>query len=305
MKRKEEKMPGNSNQTALNRKGGGMTEPDNDIGGFLPAIADKSLIQIAEEAEKRADAMNKIRRISLKQTNASDWVDQQNKPYLQVSGAEKIARLFGVSWRISEPVFESLEGGHFSYSYNGEFSLAGATIEAIGSRSSKDGFFKKYKYVGEERVELPPSEIDRGDVKKSAYTNLIGNGITRLLGIRNLTYGDLEEFAGIKREHITSIQYRKGGKPLPDKQPPKPSTPLAPAEPNAPATQAQQQAIHSILGKLKITDDFARHEEVANILKLKSVPTSLSSLTKGQASTVIGTLKAKLNQHGRDTGGDK
>ena len=122
-------MPGNSNQTALNRKGEKMTEPDNDTRDFLPAIADKSLIQIAEEAEKRADAMNKIRRISLKQTNASDWVDQQNKPYLQVSGAEKIARLFGVSWRISEPVFESLEGGHFSYSYSGEFSLAGATIE--------------------------------------------------------------------------------------------------------------------------------------------------------------------------------
>lgn len=184
----------------------------------VPAIADDTLLAIAEQAEKRADAMNKIKKVALKMTNKHDWTDQGGKPYLQVSGAEKIARLFGISWRIDEPVIEHEEGGHYSYTYKGYFTLAGATIEAIGTRSSKDGFFKKYEYKkgenGEksEKMELPASAIDKGDVKKAAYTNLLGNGISRILGIRNLTYEDLNEYAGITADMISKVGYKKEGK---------------------------------------------------------------------------------------------
>jgi hypothetical protein len=189
------------------------TDGESDV---LPAIADNTLIAVAEQAEKRVDAMHKIKRMALKLTNRNDWVDQNGKPYLQASGAEKVARLFGISWRISEPVRDTIEGGHFTYTYHGEFSLAGASIEAIGTRSSKDGFFKKYEWKEDgdkrTRTELPVSEIDPGDVKKSAYTNLLANGITRLLGIRNLTYEDLREFAGITKEQIASVEYKKSGR---------------------------------------------------------------------------------------------
>lgn len=184
----------------------------------VPAIADDTLLAIAEQAEKRADAMNKIKKVALKLTNKHDWTDQGGKPYLQVSGAEKIARLFGISWRIDEPVIEHEEGGHYAYTYKGYFTLAGATIEAIGTRSSKDGFFKKYEYKkgenGEksEKTELPASAIDKGDVKKAAYTNLLGNGISRILGIRNLTYEDLNEYAGITADMISKVGYKKEGK---------------------------------------------------------------------------------------------
>ncbi|OPY13010.1 MAG: hypothetical protein A4E69_01883 [Syntrophus sp. PtaB.Bin138] len=178
----------------------------------LTPITDDTLISLAEQAEKRIDAMNKIKRVAIKLTNRHDWTDQGGKPYLQVSGAEKIARMFGISWRISEPIKETYDGGHFAFTYKGYFSLAGATIEAIGTRSSKDGFFKKYSGRGDDRVELPASEIDGGDVKKSAYTNCIGNGITRLLGIRNLTYEDLQEFAGITSDMIGRVDYKKKGK---------------------------------------------------------------------------------------------
>ncbi len=178
----------------------------------LTPITDDTLISLAEQAEKRIDAMNKIKRVAIKLTNKHDWTDQGGKPYLQVSGAEKIARMFGISWRISEPIREDMDGGHFSFTYRGNFSLAGATIDAIGTRSSKDGFFKKYSGKGDDRVELPASEIDRGDVKKSAYTNCIGNGITRLLGIRNLTYEDLQEFAGLTPEMLGRVDYKSRGK---------------------------------------------------------------------------------------------
>lgn len=181
-------------------------------------ITDDTLISLAEQAERRIDAMTKIKRVSLKLTNRYDWTDQGGKPYLQVSGAEKIARMFGISWRISGPEQEQQESGHFAFTYKGFFSLAGASIEVIGTRSSKDGFFKKYDYTQKDddgnniKTELPASEIDRGDVKKAAYTNCIGNGITRILGLRNMTYEDLQEFAGITKEEIGKVDYKKKGK---------------------------------------------------------------------------------------------
>ncbi len=173
----------------------------------IPAIADDTLIAVAEQAEKRITAMSKIKAMSLKVTNPYDWTDQGGKPYLQVSGAEKVGRLFGISWRIDEPVFEIEEGGHFSYTYKGYFTLGGSTIEAIGTRSSKDGFFKKY----DNGAELPPSAIDKGDVKKAAYTNLLGNGITRILGMRNLTWAELAE-AGIRQEEVQKVNFKEKGK---------------------------------------------------------------------------------------------
>ena len=182
------------------------------VDSSIVPVASEALVELAAQAERRVEAINKIKQYSLRLTQPSDWVDQNGRPYLQVSGAEKIARLFGISWRIDEPIREDLEGGHYIYTYKGYFSLAGAEIEAIGSRSSKDPFFKRYVYVNGERKELPPSEIDPGDVKKAAYTNCIGNGITRLLGLRNISYDDLEKVAGIKREQITRVEYRSKNK---------------------------------------------------------------------------------------------
>ena len=182
------------------------------VDSSLVPVASEALVELAAQAERRVEAINKIKQYSLRLTQPGDWVDQNGRPYLQVSGAEKIARLFGISWRIDEPIREELEGGHYIYTYKGYFSLAGAEIEAIGSRSSKDPFFKRYVYVNGQRKELPPSEIDPGDVKKAAYTNCIGNGITRLLGLRNISYDDLEKVAGIKREQITRIEYRNKSK---------------------------------------------------------------------------------------------
>ena len=189
------------------------------VDSSIVPVASEALVELAAQAERRVEAINKIKAYSLRLTQPSDWVDQNGRPYLQVSGAEKIARLFGISWRIDEPIREELEGGHYIYTYKGYFSLAGAEIEAIGSRSSKDPFFKRYVYENGERKELPPSEIDPGDVKKAAYTNCIGNGITRLLGLRNISYEDLEKVAGIKREQIAKIQYKSKDKQSTDTEP--------------------------------------------------------------------------------------
>lgn len=172
----------------------------------LPALNDDAILQVAEQAEKRIEAVTKIKTLALKVTNAIDWVDMGGKPYLQVSGAEKIARLFGISWRIGEPQIDISGDGHFLYEYKGYFSLGGVTIEAIGTRSSKDSFFSRAK-----GRDIPPSDIDRGDVKKAAYTNCIGNGVTRLLGIRNLTWDEIKK-SGLDTSKSNKVEYAERGK---------------------------------------------------------------------------------------------
>ncbi len=180
-----------------------------------PLESDK-LVEISQQAEKRIEAVKKIKTMALRLTNHSDWTDQGGKPYLQVSGSEKVARLFGISWRfLGDIQRKDEEGGHFSFEVSMEFVMPGASVEFRGSRSSKDTFFStRYKWDDEKKekikIELPPSEIDKTDVMKAAITNTIGNGITRLLGIRNLTWKDLEE-GGIRQEDVGKVEYKKKG----------------------------------------------------------------------------------------------
>jgi hypothetical protein len=52
----------------------------------FPAIIDTNIIAIAEQSEKRLEALHKIKRVALKLTNPHDWVDESGRPYLQASG---------------------------------------------------------------------------------------------------------------------------------------------------------------------------------------------------------------------------
>lgn len=177
-------------------------QSQSNTSGVVSPIETDTIVSIAAAAERRIDAVNKIKVLALRVTNEPDWVDQGGRPYLQSSGAEKVARLFGISWQIFEPELQIEEDGHFMYIYKGLFSFGTVTIEVIGTRSSRDDFFSH-------KGKIPPSEIDKGDIRKSAYTNLTANGITRLIGIRNLTYDDLKK-AGLDITKISKIEYNKG-----------------------------------------------------------------------------------------------
>jgi len=173
---------------------------NNDV----PALASGDLVQRAENAERNVSALKRIRTASLSYTSVHDWVDQNGRPYLQATGSEKIARLAGISWEIDEPTIEYEPDGHFTYTYKGTFRMGNASIEAIGTRSSKDAFFSK-AHGGN----VPPTEIDKSDVKKSAYTNLLGNGITRMLGLRGLMWEDIEKALGVDRSKFGKVEYAK------------------------------------------------------------------------------------------------
>lgn len=179
----------------------------------MAVFADDEIVAIARQAQARIQAIIQIKQMSLSATEIGDWIDQDGKPYLQVSGAEKVGGLFKISWSFidPEPLYEEDLDGHYTYTYRGEFRMAGRTIQVEGSRSSKDKFFSQYVYEeGKNRETKDVKDRDnKRDVKMAAYTNLLGNGITRMLGIRNLSYEDLEKYAGIKRENIKGVKYRK------------------------------------------------------------------------------------------------
>ena len=165
----------------------------------------------AENAIKRAERMEayvrKIKTLAIKQTNKNDFVDMGGKPYLQASGAEKIARLFGISWRICEgyPKKEQItdeKGSYYMYTYKGEFTMGGKSIEIIGTCSQKD------KFLGTQGDKArPASEIDETNIIKKANTNMIVRGVTTILGIRNLTWDEVKS-GGVEQNQTNKVVYQ-------------------------------------------------------------------------------------------------
>jgi hypothetical protein len=269
-----------------------------------PIIATDDVIALAAAAEKRIDAVRQVKRTALKLTNPEDWTDQQGKPYLMASGSEKIAMAFDISWELLAPPEKIEEAdGHYSYNYRGQFRMGSRSTDAEGVRSSRESFFVQYNYEGEGQArhrtgERPVAMRDNErDVKMAAFTNLLGNGITRILGIRNPSWEDLKSVAGITREMVMNkISYRKNGKdPGTLKEPQAKDKEPEIKDPGAPATKSQQGAMYAILKKLEITDEFAAMEKISKIIGKDGEPiTSTTALTKGQASLVIQTLQKEV-----------
>lgn len=164
-----------------------------------------------KKAERTVALVTKIKNLVFKLTNNNDWVDMQGKPYLQSSGAEKVARPFGVSWKLEKPIKETIsdeKGSYYMYSCKGQFTLGGKTIEVIGTCSQKDKFFGRDK--NSETGLKPASEIDETNIIKKSTTNCIAKGIATILGIRNLKWEELEQ-AGIHRDKSAKVTYATGG----------------------------------------------------------------------------------------------
>jgi hypothetical protein len=158
--------------------------------------------------QERVWYMERVKQASLENTTENDWVLQGTRsgavPYLQASGCEKIARLFGVqvSGVRAEKYYKEQDNPQgpkaYVWEYMGTFSLKaspGDSIQCPGSRASDDPFFS-----GQSRV-------DERDVKMAAYSNMIANGISRLLGLRNLTVEMLQD-AGLDPGRMRGVEYR-------------------------------------------------------------------------------------------------
>ena len=175
-----------------------------------------NVLALAERADKMVNALNKIMSAAIKITTERDWCLIGGTPYLQESGAAKVARLFGISWKIHDgyPKKELDGDGYPLFTYRMTFTLGGASIEQDGSRSARDEFFagKRSDKNGNALKQKNVDEIDLGDVKRAAYTNCLNNGIKRILpGLRNLDVSALES-AGLKVSEIRGYTFKEGSR---------------------------------------------------------------------------------------------
>lgn len=174
--------------------------------GLLDASAD-NIMYLAEKADKMIAAMNKIMSAALKITSEYDWTLIGGKPYLQESGATKVARLFGISWQIGNPIIECDSEGYKTFTYKGRFEMRSQFIECEGSRSMKDEFFG-----GKADKRKSVDEISERNVRQAAYTNCINNGIKRIIpGLRGVDVKALEE-AGLDTGKICGYTFKGGSK---------------------------------------------------------------------------------------------
>ena len=180
-----------------------MTEASG--GGFLDSV--DHLLMMAKRADEAIAATNKMMTAALKITTEYDWVLIGGQPYLQESGATKVARLFGVSWQlIGNPTIVADAEGYKTYTYKARFMLNNQFVECEGSRSASEDFF-----AGKGKTKKPDEIVDR-DVQLAAFTNCINNGVKRLIpGLRNIDIKTLEE-AGFEVGKIRGYTFKEGSK---------------------------------------------------------------------------------------------
>ena len=177
-----------------------MMAPVNDMPAVVQSEQDALLemnvdnvLALADRADKMVNALNKIMDAAIKVTKPKDWCLIGGSPYLQESGATKVARLFGIVWTIHPgyPKRELDGDGYPTFTYRMTFTMGAQSIEAEGMRNARDEFFAGKR--GEGKPQKRVDEIDLADVQRAAYTNCLNRGIKAILpGLRNLEVEDLQ-----------------------------------------------------------------------------------------------------------------
>jgi hypothetical protein len=160
--------------------------------------------------ERRNQMLERLLDYAIKATHAGQWTDQQGKPFPTAAAAEVKARRCAV--RISNVRKQKIEsqddlGAFYMYLVEATASLPGEwdSLEAMGTCSSRDQF------IGTNGTKHQLSDIDEGNILKAAYSNLIVNAVTRLLGVRNLTWEALGKL-GISQQGASKVEYDSGAK---------------------------------------------------------------------------------------------
>jgi hypothetical protein len=158
--------------------------------------------EIVAVMEKMSEVVEKARIIALKGTTPADWTDQGGKPYLTISGSNKVKNIFKVSvsdsgWNKTD--LEDETGKYYVVSFHATFTWSLGSTTMTGTCSSRDKFFGKDKEM---------SQVDFTNVLKKAETNCYGRGIKALLGIGNIEWDELEKITGWGRGQATKVEYR-------------------------------------------------------------------------------------------------
>lgn len=205
---------------------------------------DIDYIKMLQKYKDRSLFVDGVRKDALTKTRPHHWVARRDSKgnttlNLMAPGAERIRANCPIGYMNKRDYVETWNketGPGYTIYYEADFFLGSpksGTMPVIGSCSSDDDFFSiehndmpfnaenpEHKAALESgdgklsgdgktiymKVRVPAAEVSKEDIRKSALSNLVVNGVTRVLGIRSISPDELQE-VGIDIAKIPSIDY--------------------------------------------------------------------------------------------------
>jgi len=157
-----------------------------------------------EHAAKRANAAKRMLSVLGRCTHPGDWVKMGNAYYLTANGADRMARVVGLTVEILDvvPQPEETASGEIDVTYVARCRVTmpdGSSVTEIGTRSLSDDFFSH-------RGKIPLSQVSRGDVMRAATTNARARAIKSALGIGGIPPSVMAE-TGVDMGQIVEVGF--------------------------------------------------------------------------------------------------
>jgi len=158
---------------------------------------------ILRESEARAELMATVSRGVVKACHQRNIIDMGGNPYITDDGCEKIARAAGISF--SSPVVKEYwdkegKAPEWCVEIEGTGTMFGQTITDFGCCTSADSF------IANRKISIPQM---RNEVKKKAYANWRGRIVRGMLGLKELTWAELNSI-GFEQGSSARVEYEKG-----------------------------------------------------------------------------------------------
>jgi len=179
-----------------------MSEEPEEYGVEVSGQQEQGAIMLRESAA-RAEMMGKLIPTLVKACHQRNILDMGGNPYIDNDGCQKIARTVGISF--GKPDVESYwdedEGVKvWVVEVCGEATVMGQTIYEVGGCTSQD------KFLSSRRMGMMQLKIE---VKKKAIANWQGRCVRTLLGMKELTWAELEA-QGFSADAAGKVEYKTG-----------------------------------------------------------------------------------------------
>lgn len=234
-------------------------------------------------AEKQVELRLRLLHTALKALKPHDIQDFDGKPYLEGEGAARIMAVIR-GFKVGEAKF-SIETihPHFFIECNIPMEFYGATTVAIGDCSTADPFFTgrdgasgQYKrHLDRTGSEAMAARLILGDAKKKARENALSRGVSELMGIKGLSWEDLEKLGFSRSGAGAKVNYKKGSSGGEVK--------------NLSVSEASSVAIGSVVN---ISGAYASHEVRTVTAKGEEKKITGYKITDGNATITVQVWKA-------------
>jgi ssDNA-binding Zn-finger/Zn-ribbon topoisomerase 1 len=201
-----------------------MSEPAEVIEGTVSAaplsvrqgtaLDSVDLKALRNYTANRAEALRTMMEVAIAQTTAEDWRNLGGKPYPEQGACSSLIATIGISITPPDKEREDFDdelGHYYVYFLESEVSVPKfgiGPLPVVGRCSSRDQFFAMRS--GTLR---PASEIDPGDIKAAAYTNLRYRAVKAVVPqIAGMTWEELQALTGgrVRADNVARVDYTDG-----------------------------------------------------------------------------------------------